>query len=209
MVIGRLKNADQFQGAKYELFVAATLIRAGFDLQFEDESDPTSKHPELVATDIVTGEAFDVEAKSRHHQGVLGQSGKKKKAEELKLGLQRLLNRALEKRGNRPLAIFVDLNLPPERISPSYEECLSKIRSEIERLALANNGLWPFALAIVTNYPDYYGQFGQAAPLGMSYIVEPMGMIRNPLQHPDIANRIEHALRQYGTIPNHFPNERK
>lgn len=207
MVIGRLKHADQFQGARYELFVAATLIRAGCDLQFEDEGDTTRKHPELLATDRVTGEAFDVEAKSRHRQGVLGRSGKREDAEALRLGLQRLLNRASEKCGDYPLAIFVDLNLSPERISPSHEEWLPEIRTEIERLAHDARGLWPFALAVVTNYPHHYGQFAEANPVGMTYIVEPDGTVRNPLQHPDIVNRIELSLRQYGTIPNEFPHD--
>jgi hypothetical protein len=207
MVVGRLKDADQFQGARYELFVAATLIRAGCDLQFEDESDPTRKHPELLATDRVTGEAFDVEAKSRHRQGVLGRPGKREEAEALKLGLRRLLNRASEKCGDCPLAIFVDLNLPPERICPSHEEWLPEIRTEIERLARDARGLWPFALAVVTNYPHHYGQSGQADPVGMTYILEPGGTVRNSLQHPDIVNRIERSLRQYGTIPNYFPDE--
>ncbi len=32
---------------------------------------------------------------------------------------------------------------------------------------LSPNGLWPFALAVVTNYPHHYGPFGQADPVGM------------------------------------------
>lgn len=40
-LIKRLKNPDQFQGAIYETFVTALFIRAGFDLRFEDETDPT------------------------------------------------------------------------------------------------------------------------------------------------------------------------
>lgn len=49
-VITRLRNQDQFQGARYELFVAATMIRAGFALEHEDESDGSGKHPEFIAT---------------------------------------------------------------------------------------------------------------------------------------------------------------
>lgn len=206
-VIHRLKDTNQFQGARYELFVTAALIRAAFDLQFEDESDPTSKHPELLATDRVTGESFDVEAKSRHRRGVLGQGGDVEEPEALKLGIRRLLNRASEKCGDHPLAVFVDLNLPPERVSPLHDGWLLEVRSEMERLVQAANGLWPFALAVVTNYPHHYGRFGESDPVGMSYILEPCGTIRNPLQHVDIVDRIEQSLRQYGTVPNHFGDQ--
>lgn len=206
-VVRRLKNPDQFQGALYELFVASSLIRAGFDLHFEDEADPTTKHPELLAVDRATGEAFDVEAKSRHRQGVLGRAGKRHQAEVLKLGLRRLLYRASEKCGNRPLAVFIDLNLPPERTPPVDDLWLPEVRTEFEQLAHDAGGLWPFALAVVTNYPHHYGQFAHAAPAGIAYILEPQGTVRNPLQHSDIASRIEQSLRQYGTIPNHFPDD--
>jgi hypothetical protein len=37
-LIGRLKHPDQFQGARYELAMAATMIRAGFDLEYEMEA---------------------------------------------------------------------------------------------------------------------------------------------------------------------------
>lgn len=207
LVVRRLKDANQFQGARFELLVAATLVRSGCDLQFEDESDPTTKHPELVATHRETGEAFDVEAKSRHRPGVLGFSGEREKPEAMKLGIRRLLNRASEKCGSRPLAVFLDLNLPPELVAPSNQEWLNEVRTEIERLAIDANAVWPFALAVITNHPDHYGQFAEAKPPQMGYIVEPQGTVRNPLKQPGIADDIERALRQYGTIPNWFPDE--
>lgn len=64
-LIARLKNKDNFQGAFFETQVAAWLIKAGFDLEFEDESDRTSKHCEFTATYTATSEKYSVEAKSR------------------------------------------------------------------------------------------------------------------------------------------------
>jgi hypothetical protein len=43
-LLHRLKNVGQFQGAYYELVVASALIRAGFTLTLEDETDAASKH---------------------------------------------------------------------------------------------------------------------------------------------------------------------
>jgi hypothetical protein len=42
-LLARLKNPEQFQGAYYELMVANFLIRAGFELALEDETDESSK----------------------------------------------------------------------------------------------------------------------------------------------------------------------
>jgi len=49
LMIARLKNREQFQGAYYELIVANCLIRAGFELTLEDETDKSSKHCEFSA----------------------------------------------------------------------------------------------------------------------------------------------------------------
>lgn len=47
-LVARLKHPDQFQGARYELFVAATCIRAGYRIEYADETDSTTQHPEFV-----------------------------------------------------------------------------------------------------------------------------------------------------------------
>ncbi|NQU59041.1 MAG: SEC-C domain-containing protein, partial [Rhodospirillales bacterium] len=50
ILIRRLKIADQFQGARYEMYVIAAMIRAGFNVVLEDEKDPSRTHCELTAT---------------------------------------------------------------------------------------------------------------------------------------------------------------
>jgi hypothetical protein len=49
-LVNRLRNKDNFPGARYEVFVAATLIRAGFELEFENEDDGSTSHCEFTAT---------------------------------------------------------------------------------------------------------------------------------------------------------------
>ena len=53
-LVKRLLNREQFQGAYYELIVANTLIRAGFTLELEDETDGESKHCEFSAVSQTT-----------------------------------------------------------------------------------------------------------------------------------------------------------
>jgi hypothetical protein len=203
IVVRRLKQRDQFQGARYELFVAATLIRAGCDLTLENEADSTSKHPELVATHRRTGSQFDVEAKSRHRPGVLGHSGSKQHLDDMKLGLHRLLNRGAEKASTRPLVIFVDLNLPPEFATTLQTHGVNEFRNVIGRLVMERHGAWPFALAVISNNPHHYGEFAKANPLPWMYMNESDGI---SLAHQHIvADDIEEAFRQSGNIPSFFP----
>ena len=63
-VIDRLKQKELFQGARYELYVAGSLIKGGFSVEYEDEADKTRSHCEFIATHTETGKKFSVEAKS-------------------------------------------------------------------------------------------------------------------------------------------------
>jgi hypothetical protein len=119
-LVQRLIGEESFQGSMHELGVAATMMRAGFDIEFEDETDSSRKHPEFVATHRNTRTRVAVEAKSIHRTGVLGfKKGTLpptvETADARKIAAQvcRQVKRALPKAGNLPLYIFVDLNLPP------------------------------------------------------------------------------------------------
>lgn len=48
-LVQRLRHTRQFQGARYEAFVAASFVRAGFVLTLEDEGDRSTSHCELGA----------------------------------------------------------------------------------------------------------------------------------------------------------------
>ncbi|HEY6898388.1 MAG TPA: SEC-C metal-binding domain-containing protein, partial [Rhodocyclaceae bacterium] len=68
-LLNRLKDPGMFQGARYETFVAGALIRAGFDIEFEDEDDRGSTHVEFTATCRKSGKKYSVEAKQRNVTG--------------------------------------------------------------------------------------------------------------------------------------------
>ncbi len=57
-LVQRLKIVEQFQGAYYELVVANILIRAGFELTLEDETDGKTKHCEYAAVSKRTGKKY-------------------------------------------------------------------------------------------------------------------------------------------------------
>jgi len=111
--IERLKDINNFQGAYYELIVANCLIRAGFDLELEDEQDESSKHCEFSAVSKKTGKKYWVEAKARSVAGVLGKTeknGTKRKNPTARISSH--LKNALLKPASNERLIFIDLNAP-------------------------------------------------------------------------------------------------
>jgi len=142
-LIGRLRDRDNFPGARYEVFVAATLIRAGFEIEFENEDDRSRSHCEFTATFTRTGKRFSVEAKHR--------AGNK-----FRLGRQ--LNRALAKQANHPRIVFIDSNVPDDATDtdvPAYlRTALAHLRAFEGRMI--NGKPLPDAYLVVTNTPWHH-----------------------------------------------------
>ena len=146
-LIARLKNKDNFQGAFFETQVAAWLIKAGFELEFEDESDRTSKHCEFTSTYTATGEKYSVEAKSRQIEST--------KSSRARVGGK--LYEALKKKANHTRLIFLDLNKPLHT-----QEAAEIAVDRAERIVSRSEGLKidgkpaPAAYVCITNMNDQY-----------------------------------------------------
>jgi len=95
LLIDRIRTPQNFPGALYEVRVAAALLRAGFSLELEDETDRRITHVEFVATHLASGSRYSVEAKRR---------------EGAKLKVNRLLSRALTKQAAHARIVFIDTN---------------------------------------------------------------------------------------------------
>ena len=95
LLIARIKSTAGFPGATHEVRVAASLLRAGFSLELEDETDRRSTHVEFVATHVATGVKYSVEAKRR---------------EGARLKINKLLYNALNKKAEYPRIVFIDTN---------------------------------------------------------------------------------------------------
>jgi hypothetical protein len=146
-LIARLKNKDNFQGAFFETQVAAWLIKAGFELEFENESDRASTHCEFTATYKATGEKYSVEAKSREVEGP--------KSSRPKVG--RKLYEALEKRANNKRLVFLDLNKPlhtQDAANLAFDRA-ERIVKRSEGLRIQGNPA-PEAYVCITNMSDQY-----------------------------------------------------
>ena len=203
-VIRRLKIPDQFQGARYELYVAATCIRAGFDIAYEDEADTSHKHPEFVATHRGTGDKMAVEAKSKRRPGVLGFSDDGA-IDDNRPRVQHLLRDAFSKAVAGPYAIFLDLNLPPSGEPLAMQPWL---RGMLDGLASVGgrgaDGRDEFNVLLLTNHPHHYGSPNSPYPPNDLTTV----IARHPrfaLSQPGILSDLHRSAEQYGNIPNDFP----
>ncbi len=214
-LVARLKQRDQFQGARYELTVTAAMIRAGFEIDFEDETDTSTRHPEFRATHRVVGEVIAVEAKSRHRPGVLAFPGDSTPFAGFRVGIHNLLHDALTKPTTLPYLVFVDANMPhevasPLSIVPWQEEVMRTVAAVEQRLAteqLVDTGTIATAV-IVTNEPDHYGREGDwRIDRGQLGFRVGSNRPQHPLRHPRLLGEIEAALQLRHNIPSEFPED--
>ena len=100
-LMNRLKDKAGFQGARYEIAVAAILSRAGYTPKFLQEK--SKKHPDIDAHDQTSGLVIAIEAKSRHRPGALSFPGETDLDKALREDVENLINEALEQNpGDRP-----------------------------------------------------------------------------------------------------------
>lgn len=150
-LIGRLKSQDQFFGVRYEIRVAAMLLRAGFELEWEDETDRRSTHVEYTATYPRTGKPFGVECKTRNQDNA-------KKVNQHLGRFTGLVGDALRKATPHDRLIFVDLNMQAYPYVPGGPNdwrtiSINALRN-FERQPNAAD--LPPAVVFITNYPDHH-----------------------------------------------------
>jgi len=203
-LLARLKHPELFQGAFHEVFAESTCLRAGFQIEREDENDRETRHAEFTAVHKDTGEQFSVEAKSKHYSGVLGRPGERK--EKLKLHYGHLVNEAVAKNPKHPLVIFLDTNLPFASAHHVYGNDVTVTSTYIRKLSLRiseqHAGRNPFAMLILTNIPSHYSRPGEnPAPNHIHAMMT---------EHP-MSNRgrglqaLYDGVPLYGNIPSEFP----
>ncbi len=145
-LIRRLKAPTAFLPTCYEIGVAGAFIRAGFRLQYEDETDPTSKHCEFIAAHPRTRKRFSVEAKMRRPDKTSADVGNQ-------------LYAALSKSFEHTRIIFIEVNLPGDLDDKSrpvrLTEILQSLRSREDKLKVDKRPAPP-AYIVVTNNPRYY-----------------------------------------------------
>jgi len=154
LLLDRIRSPQGFHGAMYEVRVAASLLRAGFTLEMEDETDRRQTHVEFVATHQVSGAKFSVEAKRR---------------EGAKIKVNRLLHSALTKRADHVRLVFIDTN-DGRLETHKYEHLpmpLAEVRQQLKRNAIDPVGkTMPSAYVIATWVPEEHHLDEAGLPMG-------------------------------------------
>jgi hypothetical protein len=215
-LVSRLCDIKQFQGAYYELVVANCLIRAGFELQLENETNPAKKHCEYFAVSK-TGNKYWVEAKMRSVRGFFGKTdrdGMPLSARPVSK-ISEHLRAALAKPAQDTRIIFIDVNAPPDKIEeeqiPKWADSAFGILDAEEKNLEGKSHAYVF----VTNIPFHRAldeedasSVALAYGLGISDFGKP-GEYRMPdfwrqkQKHKDVHQIIE-ALRSYPQVPMTF-----
>jgi hypothetical protein len=149
-LLKRLRARDGFFATLSETNVAASFLKAGFYLEYEDDLRP-GQHAEFTAKYLPTARPFSVEVKTRNG----ADNGSDLKT---RLKLKNKLSQALKKNLPWTRVVFVDLNIPeiiPDRESPILADLLAQV-AEAERTLKVNAAPAPPAYLFLINQPFHY-----------------------------------------------------
>jgi hypothetical protein len=201
-LLARVRNRDQYHGARYEIFVAASFLRSGFKIAFEDEGDSKTSHCEFTATHKKTGRSFSIEAKGRYRSH---------DEATLNARMYKLLQRALLKKADHERIIFADVNLPSDNKPVFQQEWHQEVGctlSELEQKQKAHDP-WPQAIVFFTNRKTsaWPSRGGNNSTVLLTAINHPLFKIadRGPVEreYPEIGT-LFHATNELSAPPSHF-----
>lgn len=210
-LIDRLKEFQKFQGARYEILVASVFTRAGFEIEWIDDTRASEKHPEFIATHKRTGKKVGVETKSRRRPGPINFPGTVTPETHLKGDVFGLYDKAIQQApaGEIPFLIFIDPNVPdsPQKGLPSYSDIpvdtfpwMKQIRDGLLEIWNAATVPTPESAVFITNYAFYYGDNDSPSPAGMASFF-PSLKPRVPILGDSMIADLRYCFQTYDTVP--------
>jgi hypothetical protein len=191
-LIRRLQKYEEFQGARYEVAIAAAFVKCGFEVTWVND-----RHSEFVARNNQTFEEVAVETKSRYRPDTVSEQGVLLPEERLRADVDRLYNDALgQDPGDMPFVIFIDVNLPPN----AFPEETVKWRDEI--VGRWQNNQTQVSLLCFTNFAWHYKPEDRVSRPDLLVSV-PLVSAR-PLRTPETLRCLQVALETYGIVPNEY-----
>lgn len=205
-LLNRLKTRNEFQGAKYEIAVAAIAARSGFVITWLNAD---IKHCEFEGIHKETNERVAFEAKSHHREGVLNRVGQFS-AEEAKVKIGDHVREALgQAPTDVPFVVFNDLNLPlTPGLSVPDKDWFGNVRDSLERSGITSDPQESrkFSSLFVTNFSwHFHDDIPQDVTLaGNIREREVLAIVPKTSDKPLQVRSFELlrlACRQYGFVP--------
>lgn len=200
-LISRLRHHDQYQGARYEIGIAAIFSRLDFELEFTTrEQAEGKKRPEFIASDRHSRLRVAVEVKSKHRAGVINQPGEFD-AGTLHANVSRQVREAIQQGPDDiPFVVCIDVNFPPTAgVSIMDKLWLRDITEILERKPYTHDDPDPISALAVTNYAQHYEEETQAS--AGEHVISISEHVRHPLPS-DFLEDFSNALSAYGNVPN-------
>jgi hypothetical protein len=196
----RLRGYDEFQGARYEIAVAASLVRAGFEIEWV-KAPKGQKHHEFNATHKVTGEVVAIEAKSRRRPGTLHQKGERPDFTAVRADIFSLYNQAMGQHPkDRPFGVFIDVNVPHQTNRPLPDrDWINNLRQKLAEEKEALFGAVSPNFLAVTNSAWHYEAKSEAAPGEYMLVIAPNPPFR--FNNPLTLEAVNRALSIFSDIP--------
>lgn len=198
-LLNRLKNEDEFQGARYEIAVGGLAARAGFQINWVNDKE---KHCEFVGTHKITGDKVAFEAKSHHREGVLIDDKKTFDSENARIKISDHLRQAIKQKSpDIPLIIFDDLNLPITPGLPTNEKkWFKEVEEQLEKYGFFTSEEYKQCGALfVTNFSWH---FHQEIPPDKNEVLTHFSLGNKFSLKQETINYLMIAAEQYGHVPN-------
>ncbi len=202
-LIKRLKNRGEYQGAHYEIAVAAIFARLGCSIEFLDDTKIFTPHCEFVATHQQTGVSIAVEAKSRQRPGVKHMEGAAEQEQLLRGDVKRLLDKAMTQNPkDKPFVVFVDVNAPLTPTVPMQEKPWYKdIRNMLDPTpAPTPEKPAEYTALFFTNFSPHYNGENQSDP--NEYLTVIPRYATYPLPNAVFGDMLIRSVQNYGFVPN-------
>jgi hypothetical protein len=200
-MVDRLRHPQQFQGAMFEIAMAAIAIRAGFDIAW---INATSKHVEFAGTHALSNERVAFEAKSHHRDGVLGRPGRFDPSAAREKVMTHVRAAVAQAARDTPLIVFDDLNLPPTpHVGLGDTGWFRSMRSSFGKYGFdAEFGHSQLAAVIATNFAWHFDCEQAGADRFPPNEVLVLRRDGGPLTiRADVLQLLEMAAQQYGRVP--------
>lgn len=206
-ILQRLKQYNEYQGARYEINVAGTCVRAGFVIDWiRPTQGKIGKECEFVAYHPRHNEFVVVEAKSRQRSGVLHRDGAQSSIFiESTADINQLYKRAVAKSSHGlPLVVFIDINLLPNENSVTSASWVYQLRQKFADTPIMEPE--KHSLLFITNYSWHYKKKAIASTWAEKICIIPHNSI-HPIQNKDAVAALADSVKGYGGVPPLFPDQ--